>query len=85
VRQGVVNVAIVAYANLLPAAVASASYLLVGRRRLDDPSHRKIGDVCLAVVLIISALNAAMMAWAIIAGWKTMGPGLRALRAACWK
>jgi hypothetical protein len=85
VRQGLVNLAIVAYANVLPATAATAAYLLVGRRRLDAPHHRQIGDVCLALVLVVSALNASMMARTISSAWPTIGPGLGALRAACWK
>ena len=85
VRQGVVNVAIVAYASVLPAALAAAVYLLVGRRRMRNARHRLFGDSSLALVLLASALIAASMARLVHAGWTTLGPGLHALRGACWK
>ncbi len=84
-RQGVVNVALVVYANVLPAAAAAAVYLLAGRRRIQDPQHRRIGDGGLALVLLVSGFTAVAMARRIAAGWAALGPGLTALRAACWK
>jgi hypothetical protein len=84
-RQGIVNVALIVYANVLPAAAAAAVYLLAGRRRMLNPQHRRIGDGCLILVLLLTAFTAASMANLVRSGWTTLGPGLQALRGACWK
>jgi hypothetical protein len=83
-RQGVANVALIVYANVLPAAAATAVYLLAGRRRMTHPQHRAIGDGGLVLVLLVSAISAAMMARLIGSAWPMLRPGLAGLRAACW-
>jgi hypothetical protein len=83
-REGVVNFAFVVYGAVLPAAVAASVYLLVGRRRMAKP-HRLLADCCLGLVLLISAGNGLVLGRQARASWATLGPGLRSLRAACWK
>ena len=83
-RQGVVDSALVVYVLLLPTAAAVLPYLLFGRRRMSAP-HRRIGDWCLAMLLVIAAFNGAGLARRVYAGWPILGPGLTALRVACWK
>jgi hypothetical protein len=83
-RDGVVNFAFVAYGAVLPAAAAASVYLLLGRRRMSRP-HRLMGDWSLALVLLISGFNAISLVRQAHANWAVLGPGLRALRAACWK
>ncbi len=83
-REIVANFALVAYALVLPAAAAALVYLLAGRRRMTGPL-RRMGDWCLALVLLISAINDAGLLRGAAASWTTMRPGLSALRAACWK
>jgi hypothetical protein len=83
-RQGVVNSALIVYSLVLPEAAAALVYLLAGRRRMSKP-HRLMGDWCLALILLIAAFNASDMIGRTRAGWRTLRPGLSALRAACWK
>lgn len=83
-REGVVNFAFVAYAAVLPALAAALVYLIFGRRRMAKP-HRLMGDWCLALVLMISGANAFALGRQARANWAVLGPGLRSLRAACWK
>lgn len=83
-RQGVANFAFVAYALVVPAAAAALVYLLAGRRRMTR-AHRAMGDFCLALVLLASAGNAFALVRQARANWTVVRPGLRALRAACWK
>ena len=83
-RDGVANLAFVAYAFFVPVAAAILVYLLAGRRRMARP-HRLIGDFCLALVLLISGANGLSLGGQLRARWTTLSPGLRALRAACWK
>jgi hypothetical protein len=83
-RAAVANFAFVVYALVLPAAAASLVYLLGGRRRMAKP-HRLMGDWCLGLVLLISAVNGASLIRQARANWASVRPGLGALRAACWK
>lgn len=83
-REGVVNFAFVAYGAVLPAAAAAFVYLVFGRRRMTR-AHRLMGDLCLGLVLLISGGNALGLARQARAHWSVLGPGLRSLRAACWK
>jgi hypothetical protein len=83
-RDGVVNFAFVVYGAVLPVAAAASVYLLFGRRKMPKP-HRLMGDWSLALVLLISSVNAAGLARQAHANWAVLGPGLRSLRAACWK
>lgn len=83
-REAVSNFAFVVYGAVVPAAVATLVYLLFGRRRMAKP-HRLMGDWCLALVLLISGANAFSLGRQVRANWTVLGPGLRSLRAACWK
>jgi hypothetical protein len=83
-REGVVNFAFVVYGAFLPAAAAALVYLLLGRRRMSPP-HRRMGDWCLALVLLLSGANAVSLGLQARAHWTVLSPGLRSLRAACWK
>jgi hypothetical protein len=83
-REAVASFAFVAYALVLPAAAAALVYLLAGRRRMKK-ELRLLGDCCLALVLLISTANAFFLVRQARANWTTVRPGLRALRAACWK
>lgn len=83
-REAVSNFAFVAYGAVLPAAVAALVYLVLGRRRMAAP-HRRMGDACLVLVLLISGFNALSLGRQAKANWGVLGPGLRSLRAACWK
>ena len=83
-REAVSNFAFVVYGIALPASVATLVYLLLGRRRMAAP-HRRMGDWCLVLVLLISGANAFTLVRQAKSGWGVLGPGLRSLRAACWK
>ncbi|HXT01195.1 MAG TPA: hypothetical protein VN915_11005 [Elusimicrobiota bacterium] len=83
-REGIVNFAFVVYGVVVPAAAATLVYLFFGRRRMSRP-HRLMGDLCLALVLLISAANGLSLGRQARANWAVLGPGLRSLRAACWK
>jgi len=83
-REGVVNTAFIVYVLVLPPAAAALVYLLAGRRRMTG-RLRRMGDWCLALVLLISALNNGGLALRVAANWATLRPGLASLRAACWK
>jgi hypothetical protein len=83
-RQGLVDTSLVVYVLVLPPAAAAAVYLLAGRRRMTPPL-RRMGDWCLALILVVSAVNDANLVRRASAEWTTLRPGLDALRAACWK
>lgn len=84
VRDGVANLAFVVYALFVPAAAAALVYLLAGRRRMTR-QHRLMGDWCLGLVLLVSAVNAFSLIRQARANWGTLRPGLHSLRGACWK
>lgn len=83
-REGIVSFAFVGYALVVPAAAAILVYLLAGRRRMARP-QRLMGDWCLALVLLITAVNAFALVRRARANWTVLRPGMAALRAACWK
>jgi len=83
-RDAVSNFAFVAYGIAVPATAATLVYLLLGRRRMAK-SHRRMGDWCLVLVLLISGANAFSLIRQARASWSVLGPGLKSLRAACWK
>lgn len=84
VRDGVANLAFIAYVLVVPPAAAALVYLFAGRRRMSG-QIRLMGDCGLTLILLISAANAYSLAGQARARWSTMSPGLSALRAACWK
>lgn len=83
-RESLSSAELVVYVILAPPLLTTLYYLAVGRRRLDDPNHRLIGDVTFALMLAISLFDGAMMIARIRDQWPVLKPGLTAIRAACW-
>jgi hypothetical protein len=83
-RRGVADTSFVVYVLVLPPLASALAYLGAGRRRMDAPM-RRIGDVGLLLVLVVCAANDFGLVRRTAAGWATIGPGLSALRSACWK
>ena len=83
-RAGAQAAAFIVYLLLVPPLGAAAVYLLFGRRRVAHAAHRLIADLSLALVLAVSGLNAAVLAYQTATRWSALGSGLSAVRAACW-
>ena len=83
-RAGADAAAFIVYVLLVPPLGAAAAYLTFGRRRLTHAAHRLIADLSLALLLAVSGLNAAVLAYQTATRWSALGPGLAAVRAACW-
>lgn len=83
-RDALVAAATVVYIPLVPALVALAYHLAFARRRLDKSAHRWVADLCLAVVLVVSAANAAILAAQAVRRWPALAPELAEMRVVCW-
>ena len=82
--RGVPPPLLVSVRRFPPPLGAAAAYLTFGRRRLTHAAHRLIADLSLALLLAVSGLNAAVLAYQTATRWSALGPGLAAVRAACW-
>ena len=83
-RQSMMSAELTVYILAVPAAATAAYYLAYGRRRIEDPEHRKIADASFALMLALSLFDAWQTVRRIHAQWAVLSPGLRAIRAACW-
>ncbi|MBI3565428.1 MAG: hypothetical protein HY079_09555 [Elusimicrobia bacterium] len=83
-RTMLVKTALVVYTMFAPALVVAAVYGLAGRRRLTGRPHRMMGDVMLALLVVLTAADAFVVVGQVRAQWETLGPALGSLRAACW-
>lgn len=82
-RDGADAAALIVYIVLVPALGAAAYHLAFARRRLNG-AHRWVGDLSLALVLAVSGVNAALLAFQAASRWSALAPGLAAVRIACW-
>lgn len=76
--------AMVVYTAAVPVLVSTALYLLAGRRRMAKRMHRMIGDVTLALILLLGAGDAMVLYEQLHGQWATLAPALKSLKAACW-
>ncbi|NNN07487.1 MAG: hypothetical protein HKL90_16480 [Elusimicrobia bacterium] len=82
-RVGADSAALIVYIVLVPALGAAAYHLAFARRRLSG-AHRWVADLSLALVLAVSGVNAALLAFQAASRWSALAPGLAAVRVACW-
>ncbi|MDE2140846.1 MAG: hypothetical protein KGL74_02460 [Elusimicrobia bacterium] len=83
-RASLTSAELVVYTAAVPAAVTTAFYLAVGRRRIEKKDHRLIADMTFGLMLALSVVDGGLLAARIHAQWPVLRPGLTAIRAACW-
>lgn len=83
-RTMLAKCALVVYTMFVPALIVAVVYALAGRERLTTRNHRMLGNVTMALIVVMSAVDAAVVVSQVRAQWETLGPALGSLRAACW-
>ena len=83
-RDAAESVALVLYVPVVPALAALAYHLAFARRRLTYAPHRRFADFSLALLLLVSTANAAILVSSAVSRWPALGPEMAAVRAACW-
>lgn len=78
------KVALVAYTMFVPALLTLLVYLFAGRRRMTVRNHRLIANVTLALLVVMTVVDALVVSRAVSSQWETLGPSLGLLRGACW-